>query len=370
MEKLNNKIKMKGDYLKMRKNEKGITLVALVITIIVLLILAGVTINLTLGENGIFRTAEQAARNYKDAEEKELGLLSEFEASVTAGKVARVENGVQYVGDGVGNLIPVPVGFSYLEGTKNTGFVIKNDTDDNEFVWVPVTGMGYTFNRYAFLEKQPEWELDDTTSSMKIKNQNKEYYFTEKLPEDEEASVNIYGGYYIGRYECGVTDYTDNGTTSTGTTWTRYEGGTLLVQQGKQAWNYITGNRARSEAEELYNKTEDNVTSKLCSSYAWDTALKFIETQNKTYPISSVGGNSKNNTGEIQETGYDLSHPCNIYDMGGNFWEWTTESYSESSTMNSVRGCSYVDNCIAAWRGYRSNAGYAENTGFRVALFL
>jgi len=52
MDKQNNKIKMKGDYLKMRKNEKGITLVALVITIIVLLILAGVTINLTLGENG------------------------------------------------------------------------------------------------------------------------------------------------------------------------------------------------------------------------------------------------------------------------------------------------------------------------------
>ena len=58
--------------------EKGITLIALVITIIVLLILAGVTINLTLGDNGIFKVAEQAARNYKDAENKELGLLDDF----------------------------------------------------------------------------------------------------------------------------------------------------------------------------------------------------------------------------------------------------------------------------------------------------
>ena len=39
------------------KKQKGITLIALVITIIILLILAGVVINLTLGENGIIRLA-------------------------------------------------------------------------------------------------------------------------------------------------------------------------------------------------------------------------------------------------------------------------------------------------------------------------
>ena len=44
------------------KKEKAVTLIALVITIVVLLILAGVTINLTLGDNGIFKVAEQASR--------------------------------------------------------------------------------------------------------------------------------------------------------------------------------------------------------------------------------------------------------------------------------------------------------------------
>ena len=57
---------------------KGITLVALVITIIVLLILAGVTINLTLGENGIFKIAQQAGKNYLEAEQQELSNLDEF----------------------------------------------------------------------------------------------------------------------------------------------------------------------------------------------------------------------------------------------------------------------------------------------------
>ena len=67
---------------KEKTNSKGITLIALVITIIVLLILAGVTINLTLGENGIFRTAEMAGKNYTQAQEDELAGLAGFENTI------------------------------------------------------------------------------------------------------------------------------------------------------------------------------------------------------------------------------------------------------------------------------------------------
>lgn len=56
----------------MLKGQKGITLVALVITIIVLLILASVTISLTLGENGLFKTAKNAGKNYANAQRDEL----------------------------------------------------------------------------------------------------------------------------------------------------------------------------------------------------------------------------------------------------------------------------------------------------------
>lgn len=68
----------------MLKGQKGITLVALVITIIILLILAGVTISLTLGDNGLFKTAQGAAKNYSDAAQQEQNLVDD------AGKV--VEN--------------------------------------------------------------------------------------------------------------------------------------------------------------------------------------------------------------------------------------------------------------------------------------
>ena len=49
--------------------ENAITLIALVVTIVILLILAGVTITMTLGENGLFRKAQEASAAYKKAEE-------------------------------------------------------------------------------------------------------------------------------------------------------------------------------------------------------------------------------------------------------------------------------------------------------------
>ncbi len=61
------------------KNNKGITLVALLITIVVMLILAGVTLNLTLGEHGIFTTATKAIDATKLAQLKESLELSNLD---------------------------------------------------------------------------------------------------------------------------------------------------------------------------------------------------------------------------------------------------------------------------------------------------
>lgn len=59
-------------------NPNAITLIALIITIIILLILAGVTINLTLGENGIIKLANDAGKNWVDSENKELEGLDKL----------------------------------------------------------------------------------------------------------------------------------------------------------------------------------------------------------------------------------------------------------------------------------------------------
>jgi len=371
----------KRNFLKVGTN-KGITLIALVITIVVMLILAGVTINLTLGQNGIFTTAQKAAQNYTQAQNQEVIAIDSFTSAVE--KV--VSGRVYYATDNVGNTIPVPLGFSPIttsdQGTKYTGFVIKNDTDGNEFVWVPVEGMNYGYGRVAWTREG--WNYSQTIENGEIKVGKS--VFIEPLPIDEQTSVNTYGGYYIGRYEAGVENYdTENITTSNSSitdptekeNWTGYireEGKELklVVKSGQQVWNYITRNRAKTEATNLYKKENgDNVASKLCSSYAWDTALKFMESTGSTYPTNSTGGYYGHSNPTT--TGYDTAHPCNIYDMGGNVWEWTAEFCRSTygPCVNRGGGYGYYESGFpAAYRNVDSTTRADGVVSFRVTLYL
>ena len=73
------------------KKEKGITLIALVITIIVLLILAGVAIAMLSGENGILKKAAEAKTKTEQAQKEEETRLSDFEVQIDFSK-----NGTPY----------------------------------------------------------------------------------------------------------------------------------------------------------------------------------------------------------------------------------------------------------------------------------
>ena len=61
----------------MFKKEKGITLVALVVTIVVLLILAGVSISLVLSNNGIINKAKESKTQYQNAANYEQNILGQ-----------------------------------------------------------------------------------------------------------------------------------------------------------------------------------------------------------------------------------------------------------------------------------------------------
>ncbi len=67
---------------KVNYKEKGITLIALVITIIILLILAGVTLTTALGQNGLFERAKYAGEKYKESEADETEKLGEVEKEI------------------------------------------------------------------------------------------------------------------------------------------------------------------------------------------------------------------------------------------------------------------------------------------------
>ncbi len=67
----NNRNFFKINFKRLKKRVQGITLIALVVTVIVLLILAGVALNLTVGDNGLFKRAQNAADTYDEASQKE-----------------------------------------------------------------------------------------------------------------------------------------------------------------------------------------------------------------------------------------------------------------------------------------------------------
>ena len=82
--------------MKRLKNKSGITLIALVITIIVLLILAGVAINLAIGERGIFNQSKLAVEKYKDAQNKEEEQL-QIAANAMLGNISGNRDENEYV---------------------------------------------------------------------------------------------------------------------------------------------------------------------------------------------------------------------------------------------------------------------------------
>ena len=137
-------------------NSKGITLIALVITIIVLLILAGVTINLTLGENGIFKTAEQAGRNYTQAQEQELAGIANFENEIN-----------NIIG---GSIPPEPEEPPIDKVEPKVGYYADIDGDG--------TPDGVIYADLA-VSKSGQWTDSDGTYSYTAKTNTKDYYISQ-----------------------------------------------------------------------------------------------------------------------------------------------------------------------------------------------
>ena len=159
-------------YTKNIKNEKGITIITLAVTIIVMLILAGVAINLSLGEDGIFRRAQEGAQRYENAsqnekieldkvsdyiddylnDDKDNHQLSDIEKAIEEGIVYK-ENTTIY--DEYKNPVKVPAGFKLAEdsGTDVTKGILIEDseagdinTEGNQYVWVPIGDVKYNTN--------------------------------------------------------------------------------------------------------------------------------------------------------------------------------------------------------------------------------
>ena len=269
----------------------------------------------------------------------------------------------------------VPEGFKVADDSASTvqGGVVIEDKDGNQFVWVPVD----TISDY-----KRTWYTGSDGITFGS--------YSETLKDDEKTSVTTYKGFYIGRYEAG--DKESTGTTkATFRTSSSDTSNSVTIKADQVPYNYVTRTQAISLAEGFKTQQGYKAKTKLVSSYAWDTTIAFIEKTVNNYGSSSSQGNYSNTSVTYKDI-TDESKPektkaenssllvatgqttpvCNIYDMGGNVFELTTEFSSDTYNPYVRRGGSYLSTFAGSPAGDRNNLSGVANDffGFRLTLFL
>ena len=301
----------------------------------------------------------------KETYEKQLDNLDEIRDEINGGSSGYVKKNTEVTyPDGK---VWIPEGFRISKDSASTvqGGVVIEDKDLNQFVWVPVATLA-DYKRTWYTGWSP---FSD---------------YSEALPEDEKTSVERYKGFYIGRYEAGDKESTVAKTLRSSNDVTK----TVTIKAGQVPYNYVTRTQAVSLAEGFATKQGYKAKTKLVSSYAWDTTIAFLQKVNSDYGSSSEEGNYNDKTfsytditgaSQTKASNSQVLVPtgqttpvCNIYDMGGNVWEWTTESCSDTSSPYARRG-GYYDSFFATYpAGFRD--GYSDRAndiiGFRLTLFM
>ena len=409
------KEKQKNNFTKLT-HKKGISLIVLIVTIIVIIILAAAVI-LTISKNNPVSSAKEAtfkedvtaiqdelsmylSKKYTDNPTSfdkssvnlsgdsmvtELPSTKKYKdkVSVIKGKLVwagETENNTEYkwfseVTDGatkkseewkdtiasVEDGVPIPKGFTYKEGTKDTGLVIQ-DEKGNEFVWVPATESTYRKDT-SFQGATP---TDDDTLPNGI--------------TDEIADVVKYGGFYIGRYEAGVPE---NQTTIDGTSWSTLNvKGVPVSKKDATVWTNITYTNAKASAESMISN--EYVQTGLITGKSWDTTCHWIEGSLKSInelaslKDSRYYGNYENSLAPAKENsrtkrtaGFNENWKVkNIYDLAGNVWEWTSEACSSYFIR---RGGNFRNDGSGYPVSYRSDDGASDTNdalGFRPRLYI
>ena len=320
--------------------------------------------------------------------------------------------------DAYGNKITIPKGFKILEHnpTSSTGavtynytnseetgehipavqdgIVIENGTDGNQFVWVPVgtiknknnTTNTITLGRYEFDSNTGALKSNTPAQVASVENCTQEVVISNSCKElsvfragntatdstaqnatarnlKEFISTTLSnGGYYIARFEA-------SGTASK-----------ITSKYNQKVLVDITQPNAAKLAREMYEEVKENnelvYASDLVNSYAWDTAIVFIQTYSVKTDYASH--NESNTTKAFTATGKNNDKYCNIFDMSGNASEWTTEYSTNSYIINFppcvIRGgCYNPANGSGHYTSSRSGSNPTSsysNTGLRPLLYV
>ena len=319
----------------MRKN-KGITLIALIITIIILLILVGVSVNLLI-KGDLFGSAEKAVNgtNAKVEEQQTavdelMGELDEVEKEIEEQEKqmnlpgTRVSENTKYIRDGKTAWIPKGFTVSGIKSEQsiNKGLVIydipEGTTPDwtnpdsvktkyNQFVWIPVEVKSSDTEDSIASFYRSLWAANVSTGGDRTTGLSTNYTEPDSTNDTADKtgiadqiteltkSIYKYGGFYIGRYEAGSTTERTSSSSQTEP---------FVVQQDKYPYNYVKWGKSMSDVSEgavylcnnLYTPTNTNygATSMLCTGATWDSMLDFIKDSSHSATDSTTWGNYNN----------------------------------------------------------------------------
>ena len=413
----------------MIKLNRGITLIAIVVTIIVLLILAGISISMLTGQNGILNRAGEAKEKTGTSNVEEQRKLAQAEA------LMNLED-TTYQG------VTISKGFAPTkidgEDSVDEGLVIT-DGYGNEYVWVEVpkteavyknAGINvtsFTDDEYATIEE----DLHTYTNVYRNGKSFSDTWYDAKNDSNEANKSDWYqiesdyntakkkmlksvyqnGGFWVGRYEAGIeTNRTGSGTPTT----------TPLTKENLYPYTYVTRTQAKKLAEQVES---GSYTSSLMFGVQWDLVLRYIEektveaakenketvreqiekTLNKD--STTIGNyyragrklvrgqyasitdlanwnkyneNMDNNVNNgtlvignsakptlITTGASDETKLQNIYDIAGNVYEWTLEN-----TSNASRPCAYRGGCSGnLGTGAPASGRYSYTTSFSYFSF-
>lgn len=368
-----------------RSNNKGVTLIALVITIIVLLILAGISIVLAIGENGIVNKAIKAKAETIVAQEKELVNLAHIGVSVDPGKVVTEEefqhemdnlagDGKTIVSDNLDetfNVFFVETNHNYIVNNSKVSSFIKGisakdiamSEDKSEFYGAVVNNYhaditGIDYNEGIFGDNDQKWIIfyAGSLGGNNVDNIyliSKSFLHYDYIPETANGNKMNLGQYTQERkYSLGFTDILNE-----------YADGTDMVPNevkylNQEYFDYLgtgksTSNNARAAA------------------YLLDTSVWNVFKDKSGYADFAVGGpsldmifesyNDKYGTEYLTRVESNLGYGLSI--NGGETWTYATGSgaggirpisslfnYQDKTYMVSERGGEFgVNSVMNAW---------------------
>ena len=392
----------------MKKN-KGITLIALIITIIILLILVGVSLNLLI-KGDLFGSAEKAVEgtNAKVEEQQTavdelMGELDEVEKEIEEQQRqdnlpgTRVSENTKYIRDGKTAWIPKGFTVSGIKSEQSidNGLVIYDipegitpdwsnpdsvKTKYNQFVWIPVEVTASDTETSIEAFKRSAWTANAETGGERTTGLNTSFTEPNATNDTDDKtgiakqianltkSIYKHGGFYIGRYEAGskTPRTSSSGVTEIGIKQDMYP--YIYVKWG-DSMSSIGTTGAVYLSNSLYNTNEYGATSMLCTGACWDSMLDFIKDREHSVMDSRTWGNYSNSeTFEITRGAYAVyNSTLGSFNNVENKYSKIKDTSILLTTGATERNCSkniydVAGNCLE-WTTESSSSSYRVSRG-------